>query len=127
MRKLASNAFKTFMGNRTVENRNNYTSARNRYKNRCKKSRNTHWNKFVREMKDISEQAKLVKILNKAPAPTTSTFKKEDGLYTLPGNESLEYLLGAHFPDMDKNPVIRYDLNKKNSINSLDNLYCDWI
>ena len=39
----------------------------------------------------------------------------------------MDFLLEAHFPDLKRDPVIRYDLNKKIATNSLNSKYKGWI
>ena len=50
-------------------------------------------------------------------------YKAADGSYTLPGEESAEFLLKAHFLDLEKSPIVRFDQNKKIPVDELDKKY----
>ena len=68
-----------------------------KYKKLCKQRRRASWKKFKETRQTVSDTVKLNNIIEKKQRTIISTFKKEDGLNTDPGEETLNALITTHF------------------------------
>ena len=74
-----------------------YKEAFNGYKKECNKARKKSWQEFCASISDTHEAARLRKILSKEPQ-VPSYLERPDGTWTESGQETLDLLVGAHFP-----------------------------
>ena len=70
-----------------------------RYKKLCKRSRNASWKKYKENRQTVNEMVKLMNIIQKKKKNKINTFVKANGKTTDPGEETLNALITAHFPN----------------------------
>ena len=87
---------------RTEESWQTYKLAEKDYRKACLKAKNNDWKTFLKDQDSIESINKLRKILEKNTSHTLGILTKEDGSTTDPGNDTLEYLMRAHFPSITK-------------------------
>ena len=75
-----------------------YKNELRNYKARCRRDRNKSWNRFMECTENVTEMAKLNRIIQGGEKNTVNVFDKEDGSCTEPGKETLSHLLSTHFP-----------------------------
>ncbi len=84
--------------NKDDESLRNLIGANDAYSCAKYKAKESSWRKFVHETKDLSEFARLKKILCKAKAAEMRVLWRPDGSYADSMRESISILLKEHFP-----------------------------
>ena len=75
-----------------------YKQEEKEYRKACLKAKQTDWKQGVEKQSSLESINKLRKILEFNNKQTLGILLKEDGSYTEPGQDTLDYLLKTHFP-----------------------------
>ena len=73
-------------------------AAKRAYKKALRSAKRTAWRTYTASLNEYPQVARLQKVLAQGPVKELGTLEKEDGSYTDNPQETLEYLLGIHFP-----------------------------
>ena len=96
------------------------------YRSAVRKSKRKCWNLYKQKAATPKETSRLIKILQRKETNAVSTFKKVDGGSTMPGVETIDHLINAHFP-MNKKPIsTRYKHIKVPSY-EIEGRFVSWI
>jgi len=125
-RKEVSALYKKYINNKCDENWQLYKSRLKRYKKHCSKVQNKYKQKYKQTLQTPKETADYINKLTKQSPPDIGTIKKDDGQYTLPGEETQEELANIHFPGHDPEKEITPN-NTKISTKEIKNSSTDWI
>ena len=94
-----------------------YKKIARKYKALCRKSRVSSWRKYKETRQTVNDIVKLMNIIQKKKQTNINTFTKDNGETTDPGEETLDALINAHFPN-----AVEKIRKKYNSSNCLVNL-----
>ena len=75
-----------------------YKKIQKKYQIMCRKAKRKSWRAFLDTTPDETKMAAINKIIQGKNTNTSSTFIKEDGTATEPGEETLNQLVKTHFP-----------------------------
>ena len=78
-----------------------WRTLRDEYNKKCRKAAADCWKKDMTEMENISEIARLQKLMENRSAKKLGTLKRSDGNYTKSCEENNLELLQTHFPDCE--------------------------
>ena len=95
--KVRSQYKRAMQSNSAIE-KDVYKSMHKKFRKDCRKARSKSWRKFVSETKSEHEMALLSRLAQHNDRRTLNLLLKPDGSTTLPGTETLEALVSAHFP-----------------------------
>ena len=76
-----------------------YKKIAKKYKALCRKSRVSSWKKYKETRQNVNDIVKLMNRIQKKKQTNINTFTKENGEPTDPGEETLDALINAHFPN----------------------------
>lgn len=79
-----------------------YNSAKNLYRKKCRKQRYKSWKNTTTKLESSKDIARLQKTLENSLKQKVGSMIKPDGLYTDNMDEVVETLMNAHFPDAVK-------------------------
>jgi ribonuclease HI len=82
------------------------------YKKHCDKARSKYRQKYKESLQDVKEVTDYVKRLDSNKPPSIGTVKRADGIYTLPGEETLKELANIHFEGHAKGKKVDKKLSK---------------
>ncbi|XP_017303989.1 uncharacterized protein LOC108253831, partial [Diaphorina citri] len=80
-------------------NREAYYTSLTAYNTELKKTKRSSWRKFCENIENFDGAARLQKLMARDPFFGIGNMAKPDGSYTTNGEETLEVLLNAHFPE----------------------------
>ena len=103
-----------------------YRKKERSYKKHCSKVKNKYRQKYKESLADVKEMAEYVRKLEGNRLPNIGTVKRKDGIYTLPGEETLSELANIHFPGHNKNQEQCKKLGKVSTA-EIRSSNCDWI
>ena len=104
-----------------------YKKLVSKYKKLCKQRRRASWKKYKETWQTISDMVKLNNIIQKKQRNIISTFKKDDGSNTDPGEETLNALITTLFPSTTKQINKKYTSANSFSRNHIMSRNEDWI
>lgn len=81
----------------TLHNTNVYKSKHVEYKKKCNKARLWSWRDLQQNMGNISDMNMFRKIVQSSSKVSLGTLKKGNGEYTVPGEDTIDYLSKFHF------------------------------
>ena len=96
-RRNFNKAYKLMIRSPTLHNVNRYKAKHTEYKKTCNKARLWSWRDLQQDMENLSDMNMFRKIIQGTTKVTLGTLKKGDGEYTIPGEETIEYLSKVHF------------------------------
>ena len=103
LKSIWKNSVKKHGKNKTPENKERMVKAKDEYKKSKEKAREKGWQSFCTELDDLTTTAKIQKIMKLGKKQPIGTIKREDGTFTNTPSETLETLLGVHFPQNEQN------------------------
>jgi hypothetical protein len=92
---------------KTKYNENAYKAVEKDYKKHCLQVKLNFRKDYKEKLSSESDMADLMKQLMRKSAPQVGTIKLDNGLYTLPGVETLKAMADAHFQGHDPEHVIQ--------------------
>ena len=102
LKKLRNKVSKLYQKqNKTPTERNieNYKKEHREYKRSCEKARVASWRKLQTNINSIQDMNNFRKIIETNNKFTLGTLMKDNGEFTDPGEDTIEYLLSKHFPE----------------------------
>ena len=75
-----------------------YKETLTKYNKAIRRAKRNAWKTFCQEIESTTTCSRLNKVLSKDPINPIGTLQYPDGSYTKTGKETLDILLGAHFP-----------------------------
>jgi hypothetical protein len=105
-----------------------WRNKRNEYGKKCQKASSECWRKDMAEMENISEVARLQKLMENREAKKIGTLKRKDGSFTSSSEENNLELLTTHFPECEilDDEINIEDADFDNDFNSeADKVYID--
>ena len=118
-------AYKQYVKSNGTRERKVYIDLRNKYKYQCKKASKESWQTFKTETEDTKQMAFIAKLAQHSHKQEIGTIL-QDGIPTLPGEETSRALQKQHFPSSTVITHMKYDSESVNK-ESLDELHTQWI
>ena len=101
LRKDLKPFYRAKLKNPTEDNREEYRRRFNIFRKKCLNAKRRDWQQFVEKTDSLDAMNTLRKILEKTSRNSLGVLVKPDGTITEPGEDTLEYLLQAHFPSLE--------------------------
>ena len=96
-RRNLNKAYKNMVRSPTPSNVNMYKTKHAEYKRKCNKARLWSWRELQQDIGNISEMNMFRKIIQSTNRVSLGTLKKGDEEYTIPGEDTIDYLSKVHF------------------------------
>ena len=96
----------------TTANIRKYKAYKKVYKREIRKRKKFEWGRKQRELNNTKDTSKFTKLLLGQNRHIISTFRKPGGDFTLPGEETADFLIKTHFPSAVKKFPITHTHNK---------------
>ena len=85
----------------TETTKQDYRDKFNLFRKNCRQAKTKDWRQFVENTGDFNDMNKLRKILERGKQNTLGVLSKNDGTQTVPGKDTLDYLLHSHYPSLE--------------------------